>query len=119
MRRFRRPPTVGTPRSSAPAKRQHLAELAIAIVDDPEGLMRLVGARGTLNSVTIVDLLDVLDGFNDDKGLHLDLSATTIRGTDPIEQLESMIDELELRGIKLRVIGVDPAHPALAPQTHR
>jgi anti-anti-sigma regulatory factor len=94
-------------------------ELLLTVVDDPEGHIQLVGARGVIDTATVSNVIEVLDELDDGRGLHLDLSAATLRGSNTIHRLERMIDELERRGVGLRIVGVDPKHPALVPPSSR
>jgi hypothetical protein len=31
-----------------------------------------------------------------------------------VEQVEQMVDQLELRRVRIRIVGLDPRHPALS-----
>lgn len=90
----------------------------ISIVHDPDGDIRLVGVRGPLTVASVTTLVDVLDDLGDGLGLHLDLSSASIHGVEALRCVERAVDELERRGVTLRVVGVDPAHPALVAETH-
>jgi anti-anti-sigma regulatory factor len=89
------------------------------VVDDPHGRGRLLGVRGPITSTTPSQLLAVTDDLDDGVRLHLDLTGASIRSAQALVGLESAIDELERRGVRLRVVGVDPAHPALARHVDR
>lgn len=83
------------------------------MVDDPDGRIRLIGARGSIDGLTVGCLIDVLDELGDGLGLHLDLGHARIGDTTTLRRLEAMVDELERRGVQMRIVGVDPEHPAL------
>jgi hypothetical protein len=91
------------------------AGLTLSVVDDPDGRMRLVGARGPIDALNVTTLLEVLEEFGDGLGLHLDLSDAVLAGAVAIRRIESMVDQLERQGVHVRIVGVDPEHPALHP----
>lgn len=107
------------PTGDADQARVHPAaiEPAISVVHDPDGDLRLVGVRGPVTASSVDTLIDALDDLDDGLGLHLDLSGATIHGSVALRQVEATVDELERRGVKLRVVGVDPAHPALVAES--
>lgn len=99
----------------ADARGRHPAaqSVAIQVIDDPEGTVRLVGVHGTVTPRNAHQLLSVSHGLGDRLGLHVDLSRASIPTVEALQHLEAAIDELERRGYKLRIVGVDPALPAL------
>ena len=88
------------------------SSLIVTAVDDPDGTLQLVGARGSIDSQTIASLIEVLDGFRHGPRLHLDLSAATFACQAAVQRLEWVADALEQRGVKLRIVGVDAGQPA-------
>lgn len=93
--------------------------LAVSVVDDPTGRMRLIGVRGPVNVETVVRLATVLDAVEPGSRLHLDLTDATIAGPLALEHVERLVDRLELRGVRIRIVGLDPRHPALGQQRSR
>ena len=87
----------------------------VARVDDPCGEMSLVAIRGDVRHGTIEQLQDVLTDLPCGRFVHLDLGGATIRTSWAMRLLEAIADDLERRGIVLRVVGLDPQHPMLAP----
>jgi hypothetical protein len=91
--------------------------ITISTVDDPDGTMHLIGVRGTVTERNAHRLFGAAhrfgSGLGRGLGLHIDLTQATIPTADSLRHLEMTIDELERRGFRLRVVGVDPAHPAL------
>ncbi len=100
------------------ATRQH-ARLTVNVVDDPRGTMRLLGVRGPLVPDTISALAAALDDVPDGMSLHLDVSDATITSPAAIEQVEHLVDQLEQRRVRIRIVGLDPRHPALTYQRPR
>ena len=91
--------------------------LDVSIVDDPDGTIRLVGIRDTITPANAHRLLDATRDLGIDVALHLDFSEASIPTSEALWQLEASVDELERRGYRLRVVGVDPLHPALTATT--
>jgi hypothetical protein len=87
--------------------------LDVDLVDDPDGTIRLVGVNDTITVANAHRLLDAADGVDRRVTLHLDFSQASIPTNEALWRLEASIDELERRGYGLRVVGVDPEHPAL------
>lgn len=90
------------------------SHLAVNVVDDPNGRMHLIGVRGTLTSHTVPALAAALMRVPDGSGLHLDVTDTEIDGAAALDEIERLIDRLELRGVRIRIVGLDPRHPALS-----
>jgi hypothetical protein len=87
----------------------------VARVDDPYGEMSLVAVRGDVEHDTIGQLENVLADLPNGRFVHLDLGSATIRTGWAMRLLEAIADDLERRGVVLRVVGLDPQHPMLAP----
>lgn len=104
------PPVAGRP-----------ATFGVASIDDPRGSMRLVAVRGELNHQAICSLTARLEDLGAGDSLHLDLSDATFGGSGTprdgeligaaIERLEVMVEELEVRGVRVRIVGLDPNLP--------
>ena len=84
-------------------------------VDDPYGEMSIVAVRGDVQHDTIGQLEHVLADLPNGRFVHLDLANATIRTNWAMRLLEAIADDLERRGIVLRVVGLDPQHPMLTP----
>jgi anti-anti-sigma regulatory factor len=86
----------------------------ISRVDDPFVEMSLIAIRGEVDHATISELHDVLLDVDAGRFLHLDLGDALITTGWAMRQLEQTADDLEQRGVVLRVVGLDPQHPLLA-----
>jgi len=84
-------------------------------VDDPDCETSLLAVRGEIGLVTIGQLQDSLADLDRGRFVHLDLGSSSIRTTHAMRSLELIADDLEGRGIVLRVVGIDPQHPLLSP----
>jgi anti-anti-sigma regulatory factor len=91
--------------------------LVISVVEDPTADLLLLGLRGQLTTNTVCGLADVLAAVPDGTGLHIDLGDVAIGGTAVIDRCELLIDQLEARQVRIRIVGLDPRHPALAGRT--
>jgi anti-anti-sigma regulatory factor len=87
--------------------------VAISRIDDPGGGVRLIAVRGLVAVTTIDALLEVLDGNHDGDAIHLDLTNAILADSESLQLLGAMIDELERRRVGVRIVGIDPLHPAL------
>jgi MFS superfamily sulfate permease-like transporter len=103
--------------SSFESDLQHLIDSPpqVARVDDPFGDISLLAVRGEITHGTIAQLEDSLVDLGRGRFVHFDLSDSSILTTDAMRSLESIADDLERRGIVLRVVGLDPQHPMLSP----
>ena len=97
----------------------HHDHLVVSVVDDPDGRLRLIGVRGPLTAETAPTLATVLDAVPDGSALHIDVTNAALTGQLALDQVERMIDLLELRGVGIRIVGLDPRHPALSRQYPR
>ncbi len=86
----------------------------ITRVDDPFIEMSLIAIRDEVDDHTIAELHDVLRDVNTGRYVHLDLGDAVINTGWSMRQLENTADDLERRGVVLRVVGLDPQHPLLA-----
>lgn len=93
--------------------------LTVTVVDDPTGPMRLIGVRGVLDADTVSLLAAALVRVEECTALHLDLTGAQIIGAPTLLVIERLIDRLELLGVNIRIVGLDPRHPALASLHHR
>lgn len=90
------------------------SRLIVNVVDDPRGTMQLIGVRGPLTPETVGTLAEALFAVRDGMSLHLDVSDASISGPAVVEQVEQLVDQLELRRVRIRIVGLDPRHPALS-----
>lgn len=87
--------------------------LRVHVVDDPDGALRIVGTNGRVDDRTVGDLVRVLGECGPWYGLHLDLADSNIASASALHRLEAAVDQLEFSGIAVRIVGLDPRHPAL------
>ena len=87
----------------------------VARVDDPDGVVSLLAVRGEIGQSTVGQLHESLADLGRGCFVHLDLASSSIRTSDAMRSLELIADDLEERGIVLRVVGLDPQHPMLSP----
>jgi hypothetical protein len=86
----------------------------VTYVDDPTGPIRLVHASGRLGPETISMLLRTWDHLSAPHQLHVDVTDAYIADIDTMHRIESALDRLELQRIDVRIVGIDPQHPAIA-----
>ena len=72
-----------------------------------------MGVHGLLNGTTIDTLAAAFASIEDHGGLHLDITNANIEDSEVLRALESLVELLERRGVRLRVVGFDPHHPAI------
>ena len=108
---LRKPTAPASGPSSAPS----FTTPQVARVDDPYGEMSLVAVRGEVEHDTIGQLQNVLADLPNGRFVHLDLGSAKIRTSWAMRLLEAIADDLERRGVVLRVVGLDPQHPMLTP----
>jgi anti-anti-sigma regulatory factor len=101
----------GDPRRGAPAA----PVAAVVRIDDPDVPLTLVRISGRLDPATVSLLRRSVSGYGAGHLIHLDLVRTPIWGRSTLEHLEALLDELELRRIAVRVVGLDPRVPAPRP----
>jgi anti-anti-sigma regulatory factor len=110
--------SAATPRTSPNATTLNdttlnITTLNINAVDDPNGNLRIIGARGVITAASFGALLAAVDDLSDGFAVHIDLADATFNDERTLRQLESMADNLELRGVDVRIVGIDPNHPVL------
>jgi hypothetical protein len=88
--------------------------VAIEHVDDPDTPMRLIRAVGPLGPGSIDRLLGSWAHLTAPHAVHVDLADAWITDVRTMRRLEAEFDHLERRHIEVRVVGIDPQHPALA-----
>lgn len=88
----------------------------ISFVADPDLAMYLVGVRGALDEDAVESLADACHQVGDGAAIHLDLTGSGFVDTAAIIAIEHLVDGLELRGVHLRIVGIDPLHPVMPPR---
>lgn len=88
--------------------------LVVTAIQDPTGDLQLLGLRGQLTLDTVAVLAEALATVPDGSGVHIDVTDVAIGGAAVIDRCELLIDELEARRVRIRIVGLDPRHPALA-----
>jgi MFS superfamily sulfate permease-like transporter len=83
-----------------------LGRLVLGVIDDPELSMRLLSVRGGLTAASISALAQALAEVPDHAMLHLDLSDVEFANTSVISKLGLMLDVLEDRGVRVRIVGL-------------
>jgi hypothetical protein len=83
-----------------------LGRLVLGVIDDPDLSMRLLSVRGGLTAVSITALVDALGELPDHAMLHLDLSDVEFANRAVIARLGAMLDALEDRGVRVRIVGL-------------
>jgi hypothetical protein len=87
--------------------------LHVAISRDPCAPIQVMGVQGLVNSTTIGALAIAFASIEDHCALHVDLTSANVESSEVLRALESLVDVLERRGVRLRVVGFDPHHPAI------
>lgn len=117
VRRLRRRAAV-TPNGSAFASgglpTPELPAVDVHQIDDPESPMRLIRAVGRLGPDSIDRLLRACEALDAPDAVHLDFLDARIDDIHTMRRLEAALDRLERQHIAIRVVGIDPAHPALS-----
>ncbi|MEO6569935.1 MAG: hypothetical protein ABIO83_00160 [Ilumatobacteraceae bacterium] len=104
-----------TSRRRRPPPRQRSIHVpAVVATDDPDGGGRIIAASGSVGDGLIAQLRLAVDDLSAGSTAHLDLSGLVIPDPVAMRRLEAVIDHLEIVGVSVWVVGVDPAHPALA-----
>ena len=83
-----------------------LGRLVLGVIDDPDLAMRLLSVRGGLTAVSITALADAFGEIPDHAMLHLDLNDVEFANAAVVTRLGGMIDALEDRGIRIRIVGL-------------
>ena len=104
----RRPAPVDCSRSS----------VNVEHVVDPDGSTRLVRVTGLVTDTVMPCLSRSWDDMLAAELLHIDLRDATIADLTTMQALERAVDHLERQGIDIRIVGLDPAHPAIASLPH-
>ena len=68
---------------------------------------------GLLTADVMPCLVRSWDGMRASEFLHIDLTDAPIVDLTTMLALERAVDHLERQGVDIRIVGIDPAHPAL------
>jgi hypothetical protein len=85
----------------------------VAYVDDPFEPVRLVRARGHVGPASIERLFEAFADLNPPHRLHLDVGDARFADLATMDRLGDALDRLERLRIDVRIVGIDPHHPAL------
>jgi hypothetical protein len=97
----------------ARALRSTAAKLHVAISRDPFTVSYVMSVGGLVNATTIATLAIALASVEDHSGLHVDVTDATVETPEIMRRLETLIDDLERRGVRLRMVGFGPQLPAI------
>jgi hypothetical protein len=90
-----------------------------AVVDhvvDPDGAVWIVRVSGPATHRT-VDEIDRITGTAPPRStVHLDLFDASIPSGPVMQELARLADRLEYALVRVRMVGLDPHHPAIDPQ---
>lgn len=89
--------------------------LVVDRVDDPSGSARLVRVIGAMDAQSVSRVFEAWSDITTPHLVHLDLHDAAILGDDAMLALERAVDHLERQQIGIRIVGIDPYHPALTP----
>lgn len=103
------------PRSQAPRQRRARPR-SIVRVDDPDGRLRILAVRGVVPATVINELTAHVSDLTSGDQVHVELTDAIIVGVNTMAGLGVLADRLEARGVDVRIVGVDPDHPAI-PRT--
>lgn len=76
--------------------------------------MRLVRVVGAVDTNCLSLVFDTWSDVTASCTVHLDLHDAAIMGDVTMQTLERALDHLERQGICVRIVGIDPQHPAIA-----
>lgn len=82
-------------------------------IDDPEGTSRIVRIAGAMSPSTLPRVFEAWSDVISPFLLHIDVTDAVIADLTTMMAFEQAIDHLECRQISIRIVGLDPSHPAL------
>ena len=88
--------------------------VTVGVVDDPTQPIRLVRVTGSIDAGSVQRVLGVWEHLTAPHLVHVDLQDAAIADATTMDRLEAALDHLERRRIGVRVVGIDPHHPAIA-----
>ncbi len=89
------------------------SRLDIQLLDDPERPIRLIRVVGPIGHMSIERLVRSWEHLTAPHAVHVDLADAQIDDVRTMQRLEAALDHLEQQRIDVRVVGIDPSHPAL------
>ena len=88
-------------------------DASVSHIVDPDGGVVLFRVAGRASHRT-VDLIDAVAGDLGPRSIvHLDLHDAVIPAGPVMRELERLADRLEHALVRVRMVGVDPNHPAI------
>lgn len=103
------------PSSAAPPP-PHVAGSRVDVVVDPDGVVLLFRLVGETTLRTVEELARRTASLDARHSVHLDLIDATIASRPVVHELECLADRLERAMVRVRMVGVDPNHPAVDPR---
>lgn len=97
---------------ASPCHPPSATRLSVSYVDDPDHRVRVIRAAGHLTAESTGELLRSWEHLTAPRIIHLDAGALDI-DIGAMRRLETAFDHLERQRIDVRVVGIDPTHPAL------
>jgi hypothetical protein len=94
-----------------PPPRQY--DMRVGVIHDPHTPMQLISVSGHVTPVAMAVLAAAFAGIADGAPLHLDLTGAVVDDSRVLRHTELLIDQLERRQVKIRIVGLDPEHPVL------
>lgn len=91
-------------------------EARVDYVLDPDGAVLLVRVAGRTTGRTVDEIGRRTASLDARHVVHVDLYDATIPTAGVIRELERLAERLEVAMVRVRMVGVDPDHPALDPR---
>lgn len=88
----------------------------VDLVVDPDGGVLLFRLVGETTLLTVKELDARTASLDARHSVHLDLIDATISSRRVVHELECLADRLERTMVRVRMVGVDPNHPAVDPR---
>lgn len=101
------------PTSGERSSRSVGADGRVDHVIDPEGTVLLVRVSGNATLRTIDEVARRTAPLDRRHTVHLDLHDAIIESVQVVHALERVADRLERQRVRIRMVGLDPHHPAL------
>lgn len=90
------------------------APFSVQYVDDPALPIRLVRVVGAIDPMSIHQVCRAWEHVRAPHFVHLDVQDACIADRYTMSRLEAALDRLEHDQIDVRIVGIDPHHPAIA-----
>jgi hypothetical protein len=94
-------------------------EFRLTRIDDPDGCSVILAVSGLLADRALFALAREIATIPANTLLHLDLAHACILTIPMMRRLEAWTDELDDAGLRVRISGLSPNHPALRHQEQR